>query len=166
MLANIEAKQDNILSKHDMDWENLLNLFESSHLTSPTYEQSQASPPPKNLRRNMRASTMRKWLITPRIMLLYCHSTAETQKRHTWFLGAMLPGSKVFLVRWMGFSSGIFMSLNIRMQNVIPNDSEIVKACKRGDVLAARDILKCREACPNDITESNETLLMVCRANT
>jgi hypothetical protein len=63
----------------------------------------------------------------------------------------------------MGFSHGIGMSLSIRVQNVVPSDSEIVVACKRGDVLAVRELLKFRRASPNDIAETNETLLMVCQ---
>jgi hypothetical protein len=113
-------------------------------------------------RKNMRASTMRKWLFTPGIMLLYCRSNRQRQKRYSVFFGAVLPGSKVFLVHWMGFSHGIGMSLNIRVQNIVPSDSEIVVACKKGDVLAVRELLRCRRANPNDMAETNETLLMVC----
>lgn len=130
-----------------------IEIFEAPR---PLYQH----PPP---RKNMRASIMRKWLLTPGIMVLYYRSARQRQRRHSLVFGAVLPGSKVFFVHWMGFSHGIGMSLNIRVQNIVPSDSEIVVACKKGNVLAVRELLKSRRASPNDMAETNETLLMVCR---
>jgi len=141
-LATIEAKQDGIHT----DIVLLRQDVNSQHIEI-------SEPPPLSLyqhlppRKNMRASTMRKWLLTPGIMLLYCRSARQRQRRHSLFFGAVLPGSKVFLVHWMGFSYGIGMSL-------------------KGDVLGVRELLKSRRARPNDIAETNETLLLVCRSVT
>jgi hypothetical protein len=155
-LATIEAKQDGmhtdiVLLRQDVN-SRQIEIFEAPR---PLHQH----PPP---RKNMRASIMRKWLLTPGIMLLYCRSNRQRQRRYSVFFGAVLPGSKVFLVHWTGFSHGIGMSLNIRVQNIIPSDSKIVVACKKGDVLAVRELLKFRRANPNDMADTNETLLMVC----
>jgi hypothetical protein len=45
--------------------------------------------------------------------------------------------------------------------NMVPRDAEIVEACKKGDLLAVRDLFSQRKAAPNDMTADDRTLLFV-----
>jgi hypothetical protein len=117
--------------------------------------------PQKPASSKVRCSTMTKWLLTPRVMLLYYCSNKQTQNRYSLFFGAILPMSKVILIRWT--CSHIFdISPSLKFQNIIPTSSKIVEACKNGDVATVQKIFMSREACPNDVTDTNHTLLMVC----
>jgi hypothetical protein len=51
----------------------------------------------------------------------------------------------------------------LKIRNVIPPDSGIIKFCLEGNVLAVRDLLDHGMAGSNDITEDGETPLMVSR---
>lgn len=49
----------------------------------------------------------------------------------------------------------------LKIRNVIPPDSEIIKYCLEGNVLAVRDLLDHGMAGSSDMTEDGETPLMV-----
>lgn len=48
------------------------------------------------------------------------------------------------------------------IKNVIPEDSEIILACKSGNVLAVQELLIEQKANPTDVTPANFTPLKVC----
>ncbi|KAF2736145.1 ankyrin [Polyplosphaeria fusca] len=61
-------------------------------------------------------------------------------------------------------SNGILPNLSIpggglNFSNLIPNDSEIVVACERGDTLAVRELFRQKKAAPNDVTVDGQVLL-------
>lgn len=102
---------------------------------------------------------MKKWLVTPGVILLYWRSQQPKHKpkaQRVFVFGAVLPGSKVLFAR---ISPGIGLQVNIR--NIIPDEADIVRACKAGDVLTVRSLLVSGKARPNDLTESNQTIMMV-----
>jgi hypothetical protein len=45
--------------------------------------------------------------------------------------------------------------------NLVPVDSEVVKACKRGDIIAVRDLFRAHKASPTDVTDDDKSLLWV-----
>ncbi|KAJ4305582.1 hypothetical protein N0V90_001113 [Kalmusia sp. IMI 367209] len=47
--------------------------------------------------------------------------------------------------------------------NLVPVESEIVKACKRGDIIAVRDLFREHMASPNDISADDKSLLWIAR---
>lgn len=49
----------------------------------------------------------------------------------------------------------------INFLNMVPADSEIVSACKSGDILAVRNLFREKKAAPNDMCVSGRTLLYV-----
>ena len=110
----------------------------------------------------MRVSSMHTWLGFPCIMIQYCRSTGR-HKQQSILLGLKLVQSKVMFVRlatpWQ--SLGV-PSLYLRVRNIIPEDADIIQACKAGDVLKVRELLRDGKARVNDITVTNETILTVC----
>jgi hypothetical protein len=54
-----------------------------------------------------------------------------------------------------------WISSNIRMRNVIPASSEIVRACKEGNLVTVRDLFKRGKARPNDMTDEQHPILFV-----
>jgi hypothetical protein len=65
-----------------------------------------------------------------------------------------------FPLAGLGFS--IFNS-GIKLKNVVPEDSLIIEACKRGDVIMVRDLFRTGRASPDDITPENSNPLRVSR---
>lgn len=51
--------------------------------------------------------------------------------------------------------------LGLRFQNLIPSDSDMVKACKAGDITRVRDLLDVKTVHPNDKTPDNMTVFRV-----
>jgi hypothetical protein len=117
----------------------------------PTYERK-----PKS---TMLASTRKKWLVNPGLLLLYWKTAKSLQpyrRRYSLFFGATLPGSKVLLAHLsptLGFQ--------IHVRNIIPADASIVQACKTGDVHLVQELLRQGKAKPNDLTEHNLSLMTV-----
>ena len=109
--------------------------------------------------RTLSSSSMRKWLPTANIMVLYWRSRQPKHKlrnQRQVVFGIVLPGSKVMLAH-LSPNSGFHFNL----RNIIPAEAEIVRACKAGDGLTVQLLLQSRKANPNDVTEENHTLLMV-----
>ncbi|KAF2177670.1 ankyrin [Zopfia rhizophila CBS 207.26] len=49
----------------------------------------------------------------------------------------------------------------INFVNLVPVESKIIVACKKGDLVAVRDIFRQRKAAPNNMSEEDRTLLWV-----
>jgi hypothetical protein len=89
------------------------------------------------------------------------------QSTHTWrHIGfELIIGCSIVI----GFETALhtsdlscpWISFNIRMRNVIPTSSEIVRACKEGNVGVVRKLLYRGEARPNDMTEEQHPLIFV-----
>jgi hypothetical protein len=59
------------------------------------------------------------------------------------------------------FNLSYLGSEGFTIKNLIPEDSEIIIACKSGDVLAVQELLTERKASPTDVTPANFTPLKV-----
>lgn len=55
-----------------------------------------------------------------------------------------------------------FVSGGFTIKNVVPEDSTIMAACKKGDVVAVRELFRTGRASPNDVTPENSSPLRVC----
>jgi hypothetical protein len=122
-------------------------------------------PAPKRI---MQASVTRGTFDMFGIMMEYCWSadSAGPGSKHSFLFRLKFPGPKVLSVRLRGhlsWSKKAIPKVNMKVQRLIPEDSEIFKACKAGSTLAVRELLRTRKATFNDITPSNETLLTVSR---
>jgi hypothetical protein len=123
-------------------------------------------PLPTNIRpvakRTMQASVMRGWFDMPGIMVQFSRCSGR-QKRYSFLLGLKVLGSNVVFARFSGlwYAMGI-PNIRIKVQHLVPEDSEIFLACKAGDVVRVRDLLEEGKASLNDITFRNETPLTVC----
>jgi hypothetical protein len=71
-----------------------------------------------------------------------------------------------FTVRrtWGIFPNISLLGGGLTFSNVVPGDSEIVTACKAGDLLTVRDLFLQKKAAPSDMSEGDRTLLYVSRA--
>lgn len=93
--------------------------------------------------------------------------TDRTKSNFTIDLPLNFSGNRVFTVKvTIGHLSpscwGLRLekcSLNIR--NLVPDDSRIMDACEKGDLLAVRELFQKRQANPNDVTHSGFMPLMV-----
>lgn len=54
-----------------------------------------------------------------------------------------------------------FVSGGIRLKNVVPEDSQIMTACKLGDVVLVKELFRKGLASPNDVTPENSSPLRV-----
>lgn len=54
-----------------------------------------------------------------------------------------------------------FPKLKLRPQTIVPNDSEMIRACKAGDITGIQGTFKSRQAHPNDRTTGDLTVLRV-----
>lgn len=61
-------------------------------------------------------------------------------------------GLRIFPLTNMGFS---ILQGGLSMRRVIPETSEVVVACQRGDLLAVQALFASRKASPYDVTRSN-----------
>jgi hypothetical protein len=110
-----------------------------------------------------RNSTQRRWLAVPGFMIQYYRLTGH-RRRYSLLFGLRIPGSKVMFAQLSGswYSSIGFPSFCISVRNLIPEGSEFIMACKRGEVPIAKRLLLSRQAGLGDITTTNETPLTVC----
>jgi hypothetical protein len=63
-----------------------------------------------------------------------------------------------FPIAGLGLS---FISGGVSVKNVVPEDSEIMAACKAGDIISVKDLFRSRQASPNDVTPENSSPLRV-----
>jgi len=140
-------------------------LFMKREVSSRTNDDVGPSVTPPSERQNtqrkiMQASVMKTWLGVPGVMIQYVRS-AGRRKRHSILVGLRTPRSRVLFARFSGLWHSSIPILNIRIQNVVPEDSPIFIACKSGNVLRAQQLLETGQAGLNDITPRNETILTV-----
>lgn len=93
-------------------------------------------------------------------------STAKDQSIWTIFARwpLLLPfGLSQAITAQMLFQNGLpsFPKLGLRPQSIVPNDSEIIRACEAGDITRIQGMFKTREAHPNDRTTDDLTVLRV-----
>jgi len=158
VLTSLSAKQDLINSHVLVMKDDLSILAHDARSFSPTPSLEYAKPATKNI---MQASVMRRIFDLPGVMVQYCQS-AGPRKRYSLLFGFKMLGSKVVFAQLSGnWRHNAIPRLWVKVKNVVPEDSEIFKACKAGNVVAVRDIFQTRKASLNDITPRNETLLTV-----
>jgi hypothetical protein len=63
-----------------------------------------------------------------------------------------------FPIAGLGLS---FIAGGLSVKNVVPENSEIMTACKTGDVVSVRELFRTRRASPNDVTAGNSSPLRV-----
>jgi hypothetical protein len=124
----------------------------------PTPPSGDLQPASKKL---MQACVMRSKFDIPGFMVQYYRSAGQ-RKYFSLLFGFKLPGAKVVFARLSGpaYTLGI-PSFRIKVQHMVPEDSEIFTACKAGNVLQVRDALQAKRASLNDITARNETIITV-----
>lgn len=115
----------------------------------------------RGLKRPRQASAMRGWFDVPGIMMQYSRSTGH-RKRTSILVGWRMPRSQFVFIRLsIPWSTIDIPDLRINVQRIVPEDSGIFTACKRGDVIGVKDLLESRAGSLHDITTENETLLTV-----
>jgi hypothetical protein len=111
------------------------------------------------------------WRLTLQSELLLIHSSNEFQDAYE--LYARLPffwfwGQKAFILstslrRMRTFWPNVqVLNGSLSFCNLVPVESEIVEACKRGDIIAVRDLFQEHKASPNDVSVDDKSLLWVC----
>lgn len=92
------------------------------------------------------------------------------QTWHDFYLRLPVPsyqGNKAFIMAltyrtwptsWVSFS---ILGGEVGFKNVVSKDSDIIRACIRGDTLTVRDMFLNREARPTDISSDDRNLLYV-----
>lgn len=93
-------------------------------------------------------------------------STAKDQNISTIFARwpLLLPfGLSLVITAQLLFQNGLpcFPKLGLRPQTIVPNDSEIIRACEAGDITRIQAIFNTRQAHPNDRTRGDLTVLRV-----
>ncbi|KAL1593761.1 hypothetical protein SLS60_010493 [Paraconiothyrium brasiliense] len=99
-------------------------------------------------------------------------TTSNNEYQRAYDIYAKLPlpaftGRKAFLVtlsmrRAWGFWPNVsLLGGGLNFVNIIPMESEIVAACRRGDIVAVRTLFSARKAAPNDMTSESGTLIYV-----
>ena len=71
-------------------------------------------------------------------------------------LGHVVTGDLIMRDSWLSFPR-----LGLKPQNIIPPDSEIIKACEADDITGIRNLVGARAAHPNDRTPDNLTVFRV-----
>ena len=93
-------------------------------------------------------------------------STTKDQSMSTIFArwSLVLPfGLSLVITAQLLFQNGFlcFPKMGLRSQSIVPNDSEIIRACEAGDITRIQGIFKTRQARPNDRTTDDLTVLRV-----
>lgn len=99
-------------------------------------------------------------------------TTSNNEYQRAYEIYARLPlpsftGRMAFLVtlsmrRAWGFWPNVsVLSGGINFVNVIPVDSEIIAACRRGDIMTVQRLFSEKKAAPNDMTTARGTLIYV-----
>ncbi|OAL47298.1 ankyrin [Pyrenochaeta sp. DS3sAY3a] len=110
----------------------------------------------------------KSWKSTLHTEIILIQSCNEFQNAYDLYI--RLPffwywGQKAFILstslRTMRTSWPNFQILNgsLNFCNLVPMESEIIEACRRGDVIAVRDLFRDRKASPNDVSVDDKTLL-------
>ncbi|KAF2019501.1 ankyrin [Aaosphaeria arxii CBS 175.79] len=73
--------------------------------------------------------------------------------RMSFILSLSLRRTRTF---WPNFS---ILAGHLNFANVVPVQSEIVNACKKGDLIAVRDLFRQKKAAPTDVSEDDRGLL-------
>lgn len=83
------------------------------------------------------------------------------------FTGRMAVQATLSMRRAWGFLPNISVLCGgLNFVNIIPIDSKIVAACRRGDVVAVQTLFSEKKAAPNDMTTERETLVGVSASHT
>lgn len=80
-----------------------------------------------------------------------------------WFWGqkALILSTSLRKMRtsWPNFQ---ILNGSLNFCNLVPMESDIVRACRRGDVIAVRDLFREHKTSPNDMSVDDKGLLWVC----
>ncbi|KAI1091813.1 ankyrin [Rostrohypoxylon terebratum] len=108
------------------------------------------------------APVHKAWSITHPFRM-QCYKTNGKHKRQSVLLHIRISRSYMISVQFSRpfFGPECSVPLNISVQNLIPTNSAILKACEIGDSDQVRLLLKSRTARPNDMTPDSRTLLGV-----
>jgi hypothetical protein len=91
----------------------------------------------------------------------------DYQTTYDFYARQSLFGLKVFCLdlcirRFPLAGLGIsIVSSGIKVKNIIPEDSLIIEACKKGDVISVRELFRTGQASPDDVTPENSNPLRV-----
>jgi hypothetical protein len=100
------------------------------------------------------------------VTMVLSRSSDDSRSTYCVSLRSIVPGQHAFVAvmivrRYFASLLGISIRTNMTLQNIVPESSDIVRACSEGNVSWVKELFATRSASPNDITPVNLTLLRV-----
>ncbi|KAI0881479.1 ankyrin [Annulohypoxylon maeteangense] len=94
---------------------------------------------------------------------IYYHKLSGKYRRQSVLLQARICRSYMIMVHlWRPFlGMGYSLPFNLSIRGLIPPDSEILEACKKGNSCEVRRLLSLGSTRPDDVTPDNRTLLSI-----
>ncbi|KAF2810704.1 ankyrin [Mytilinidion resinicola] len=137
-----------------------------SALVRPNQNTSKTAPKSQRYLNALMLSEFWKWLLACELIILT--TTDGSQLRYDCLAIFLLPTlarrlavkiSLSFQRPSSTWSNIVLLGGRLSMVNYVPNDSEIIMACRKGDLVAVRDLFRRGKASPNDVSERSKTLL-------
>lgn len=150
--------------KQKLLYDELLLTKEDIHSLTEQVLTRHPLPPPSSSQRKykktLRPPVQQVWIELPRFMVQFYRLTGQ-KRRYSLLFGLRISDSKVMFAQLSGswYSHIGVPKFCIRVRNLIPEDAEIIKACKEGDIPTVKRLLLSGQAGLGDITTINETPL-------